>query len=132
MRHSDSVEKVRPYFLIGDIFASVSVGILAGLVSSALVDTGWHMLPAMITCMILGMLLALILALFVFCRYFGAMEVLVPTMFTGMLAGMVVGMVAAMTVVEWPLAVSLGALSGLIILMITYVANIIINGKIVS
>ncbi len=130
--HADGVNRLRPYFLVGDILSSVGVGVFTGLVCSALIEPGWYMLPAMLACMVLGMVLALLLGVLVFYRYFGAMEVIVPTMFTGMFAGMAVGMMAAVTAVEWPLAAGLGALIGLVTLAATYAANSMISGRIVS
>jgi len=124
--------RLRPYFLLGDILANVITGMLAAVACSALVGPGWHMLPAMLVCMMIGMVLALIVGLGLFARYFGAMEVMVPTMLTGMLAGMTVGMVAAISTIAWPLALGLGTATGLFALVITYIANACLAGRIVS
>ena len=85
----------RLFFAVGDLFANILVGVFAGLISWAIVDTGWNMWLAMFAMMALGMIAGLIVFFAVSIKL-GAMEVMVPVMFSGMLGGMVIGMAAAM------------------------------------
>ncbi len=113
----------RPYFVLGDLIACAATGALVGTVCAALFGPGLNMLIAMIAAMALGMALALVLTLALFLWMFGAMEVMVPTMLTGMVVGMAVGMAAAMEPVAIADGASAGALLGIGVLVVTYVAN---------
>jgi len=110
----------RPYFVLGDMLANLSVGILTALLCGWLFSVGNNMFLAMVIGMPIGMVLAMVLGALVFFRYFGAMEVMIPTSFTGMIAGMVVSMWATMATLPLSSAVLLGALSAALSLTITY------------
>jgi hypothetical protein len=60
---------------------------------------------------------------------FGAMEVMLPVMTTGMVAGMVVSMSGTMAAMSFADGAWLGSLSGVAVLVATYIANTIIKGR---
>jgi hypothetical protein len=117
----------RLYFVLGDLLATTVVAALIGVLAVMIVGTGWNMWLAMILMMALGMMLALPGAL-VFGHWFGAMEVMVPVMQAGMWSGMVVGMWQAMSPLEVQHGALIGALSGLVVLNLTWVANVALRG----
>ena len=114
--------ETRPYFIVGDLLATVVVGGLAGLVAAAVVPTGWNMMVAMLIGMALGMVLALP-GSFAFMPFFGAMEVMVPAMLSGMFAGMWVAMGAAMTPMTATEGLRAGAWIGVGCFCATYALN---------
>ncbi|PCI42002.1 MAG: hypothetical protein COB51_13485 [Moraxellaceae bacterium] len=118
----------RPYFIVGDLIANLSVGILSAIACAALFGTGSNMFFAMIVGMLVGMVLAMVLGAALFFRYFGAMEVMIPTSLTGMIAGMIVSMWATMGAVSTSGAIFLGALSAALSLIITYRLQAKISG----
>jgi len=78
--------------------------------------------------MAVGMVIAAPLALL--CgALFGAMEVMLPVMTTGMVAGMVVPMSATMAGMSFSEGAWLGCLSGVAVVVATYVANTIIKQR---
>jgi hypothetical protein len=112
----------RLYFLLGDVMANASIGAGAGLAASALVDTSWNMLVAMVVTMFVGHLIA-VLGSLIFTPLFGGFEVMLPTMLTGMESGMIVGMAGAMRPLGTGQAAVLGALIGLAVLSATSFLN---------
>lgn len=118
----------RPYFILGDLLANVSVGVLSALLCTALFDVENNMFFAMIGGMVAGMALAMILGVGVFFRYFGAMEVMIPTSLTGMIAGMITSMWVAMGSLSSGGAIFLGLLSAVISLVATYRLQAKISG----
>lgn len=117
----------RLFFAVGDLFANILVGVFAGLISWAIVDTGWNMWLAMFAMMALGMIAGLIVFFAVSIKL-GAMEVMVPVMFSGMLGGMVIGMAAAMMPVSASGAALYGGVSGLAGIAIVWIANSLLRG----
>ena len=118
----------RLYFVLGDLFANLLTGAVAGALCTLLIVQGWPMLPAMLLAMILGMAVGLLL-FFPLGMYFGAMEVMVPIMFSGMVSGMVVGMWAAMAPVTMVQGLAWGALCGLLSLLFIWVLNSLLRGR---
>lgn len=121
----------RVYFVLGDLLANIVIGALVGVVSVLLVTTGWNMWLAMVLMMSIGMLLGLIGA-FGFAHFFGAMEVMVPVMQTGMWSGMVVGMWQAMAPLSYIQGALLGAVTGLVVLNVIWIANTALRGVVVN
>lgn len=119
--------ETRPYFLLGDILASASVGALAALAAVAVTAEGENMLLAMLVGMVTGMVVALPAALAIM-PLFGAMEVMVPVMLGGMLSGMWIAMAEAMRGLGVAEAAGWGALVGLFALAITWIANARLRG----
>jgi hypothetical protein len=111
----------RPYFLLGDLAASTVTGAVAALATTAVVSPDGNMLLGMLVGMVLGMFLALVLGFTVFFPLFGAMEVMLPSMLTGMVAGMAAGMMPPESLTG---AAAAGASIGLVVLVLTYLANI--------
>lgn len=121
--------ETRPYFLFGDFVANIAVGALTGALMALIFGPGWNMILAMFVAMAIGMVLSLPLA-FGFGALFGAMEVMLPVMTTGMVAGMVVSMAASMGDVGVGRAAELGVISGVGVLVATYVANVVIKRRV--
>ena len=117
----------RLYFVLGDILSNIVIAALIGALAVVIVDTGWNMWLAMILMMVIGMALALPGA-FLFGYWFGAMEIMVPVMQGGMWSGMVVGMWQAMSPLSVQQGVLIGAVTGLLVLNVTWVANIALRG----
>ena len=118
----------RPYFIVGDLAANLSVGILSAIACAALFSSASNMFFAMIVGMLVGMILAMVLGAALFFRYFGAMEVMIPTSLTGMISGMIVSMWASMGSVSTSGAIFLGGLSAALSLIITYRLQAKISG----
>ncbi len=112
----------RLYFFFGDIVTNASVGAVAGLTASAIVDSSWNVLAAMVAAMLVGHLIAM-LGFLIFTPLFGGFEVMLPGMLSGMESGMIVGMAAAMRPLSTGQAALLGALIGLAVLSATAVLN---------
>ncbi len=121
----------RLYFVLGDILSTIVIAALIGALSVVIVDTGWNMWLAMILMMVIGMALALPGA-FLFGYWFGAMEIMVPVMQAGMWSGMVVGMWQAMSPLSVQQGMLIGAVTGLVVLNVIWVANIALRGIFVS
>jgi len=117
------------YFILGDIFSNLLVGISAAIVSVSLINPEWPMIIAMLVGMPLGMLLALLLGLFLLYRYFGANEVMIPTMLSGMVAGMLSAMGAAMSTLTLAQAALLGAGVGALMLAFCSYSDYLIRGQ---
>ena len=111
------------YFLIGDLLANISSGVVAALCCLWLISPGWPMLIAMLIAMALGMFVSMLLAVLVFIRFFGAMEVMLPTMISGMIAGMVVGMRGSMAYLGTADTILYGAFIGLAVVALCWAAN---------
>ena len=120
--------ETRPYFVFGDLVSNVLAGIVTALSLSLMFGPGWNMWVAMIIGMVLGMLITLPIA-FLFGALFGAMEIMLPVMTTGMVAGMVVSMSGAMADVGMMAAIEYGALSGLGVMVVTYLLNAIVKPR---
>jgi hypothetical protein len=117
----------RLYFVLGDILSNIVIAALIGALAVVIVDTGWNMWLAMILMMVIGMALALPGA-FLFVYWFGTMEIMVPVMQAGMWSGMVVGMWQAMSPLSVQQGVLIGAVTGLVVLNVIWVANIALRG----
>ena len=117
----------RLYFVLGDILSNIVIAALIGALAVVIVDTGWNMWLAMVLMMVIGMALALPGA-FLFGYWFGAMEIMVPVMQAGMWSGMVVGMWQAMSPLSVQQGVLIGAVTGLVVLNVIWVANIALRG----
>lgn len=117
----------RLYFVLGDILSNIVIAALIGALAVVIVDTGWNMWLAMILMMVIGMALALPGA-FLFGYWFGAMEIMVPVMQAGMWSGMVVGMWQAMSPLSVQQGVLIGAVTGLVVLNVIWVANVALRG----
>ena len=120
----------RVYFLCGDLVSCAVIGAAAGGLCAVVFGPAWNMILAMIVGMVLGMALSLVLGFALFFWLFGAMEVMVPAMLTGMAAGMAISMAAAMDPVGAAQAAQAGALIGLAVVGVTYVANARLVGKV--
>ena len=112
----------RFYFLAGDALSNGIMGMVTAWFAASMVDPGWHMVVTMLAGMGIGMGLSLIL-MPVFVSLFGAMEVMLPVMLTAMLAGMVFGMAGAMQELTVFEVLFGGALTGIFVLLLTYVAD---------
>jgi hypothetical protein len=117
----------RLYFVLGDLFSNILVGIVAGWLTVLVVGVGWNMVVAMVLAMLIGMIVGLVLW-FPLGTLFGAMEVMLPVMFGGMLSGMVVGMWAAMMPVSSYEAVAVGGVCGLVAIVIIWIMNNALRG----
>ena len=120
----------RWYFIFGDLLSGILVGIAAALCCNALIDSQWSMLPAMLIAMLMGMFVSMLMALLLLMRFFGAMEVMIPTMLAGMYAGMIVGMRAAMAELGTADACLYGALTGLVTVVLCWLANSRLRGEV--
>lgn len=118
----------RWYFAVGDLVASLLVGVIAALAAWALVSPGWNMWAAMALMMPLGMLIGLVL-FFPIGALLGAQEAMIPSMYTGMWAGMVVGMMAAMMPLHLQHAIEMGAACGIAETVFLWIANRLLRGK---
>ena len=118
----------RWYFVVGDVLANAFSGALVGLVAVMMVRVGWNMYLAMMLMMVVGMVLSLPLAL-TFGHWFGAMEVMVPVMQTGMMSGMVVGMWQAMAPLSVIQGLTVGSVTGLVMLGLLWLANSALRGE---
>ncbi len=118
----------RLFFVVGDLLANLLVGVIAGLLSWLIVDTGWNMVIAMFVMMAVGMIAGLVVFMVVTFKL-GAMEVMVPVMFSGMLSGMFVGMAMAMMPLSLGDAAMYGGASGLLGIAICWIANTLLRGK---
>ncbi len=117
----------RLFYVVGDFLANLAIGLIAGLISSAIVSPAWNMWVAMFAMMALGMVLGLVF-FFPAAIKLGAMEAMVPLMFSGMLSGMVVGMAAAMMPLPVGNALALGAASGVAGIGFIWAANSMLRG----
>ncbi len=120
----------RLYFVAGDFFSNILVGLSAALANAAMISSHWPMPAAMIISMVLGMIIAILLNFVLLLRYFGAMEVMLPTMLSGMLAGMAAGMTASMTDLSLGSAALLGCFIGACVCVYCWAANNQLIGKV--
>lgn len=117
----------RLYFVLGDLFSNVAVGLAAGVLAALVVGEDWNMYLAMILAMVLGMIVGTVLWL-PLGALFGAMEVMLPTMFGGMISGMVVGMWVAMSPISVKAAALVGMACGLLAIVIVWIINSSLRG----
>ena len=117
----------RLYFILGDLISNIGIGILSAVSAVLLINTGWNMLIAMVVMMVLAMILGLFLSL-ALSIWFGAMEIMVPGMLTGMFSGMLSGMWLAMTEVPIVHLVWTGAITGIAVTCIIWLANTCLRG----
>ena len=117
----------RLFYVVGDLLANLILGVIAGMISWAIVSPWWNMWIAMIVMMPIGMIAALIF-FFPAAIKLGAMEAMVPLMLTGMLGGMVVGMAAAMQPLAFMDAFWLGGACGLAAIVFIWIANSLLRG----
>jgi len=118
--------ETRPYFIIGDVSCSVTVGIASGAAVTALVSLEWSMLVSMVAGMLLGMTVAAI-GIIGFGLCFGMMELHMPAMITGMLTGMGIVMLRSQEPLAAVTAGFLGALVGLVIYTLTWMADALLQ-----
>jgi hypothetical protein len=118
----------RLYFLAGDALSNGVMGMATGWLATGMIDPTWHMATAMLAGMATGVGLSLIL-MPLFVGLFGAMEVMLPVMLTAMLAGMGFGMAGAMYELSAFEVLLGGALSGILVMLLTYAADTGIRGK---
>ena len=119
----------RLYFVIGDLFSNILVGVVVGCFCWLIVGADWNMWLAMIVMMLVGMLLASML-FFPLGILFGAMEVMLPLMLSGMVSGMIVGMWIPMSPLTLIESSVIGAMSGVLGLLAVWVLNNNIRGKV--
>lgn len=121
----------RAFFIFGDFFANAVTGGIAGFATAAIVGPGWNMFVAMWLGMFVGMAIAMLLSFTAFIWFFGAMEVMLPAMLTGMVAGMIVGMGVPMGSFTEPFAaVRIGAITGGAVVVVTYLLDSALSGKV--
>lgn len=120
----------RLYFILGDVVVNVVTGVAAALATIAVVGPGWNMMIGMFVGMALGMAIAMLLSLALFAAFFGAMEVMLPAMLTGMAAGMWLGMAAPMEPIGALRAVEMGAVTGVGVVIFTYIMDARLRGKV--
>lgn len=120
----------RLYFVLSDLFSNMLIGMLVGGLCWLVVGVDWNMWAAMVLMMVVGMILALVM-FFPLGILFGAMEVMLPLMFSGMLAGMVVGMWIPMSALMFLEAAIIGAMSGLLGLVVVWILNTSLRGLVV-
>tara|TARA_B110000444_G_scaffold261157_1_gene311505 strand:+ start:4122 stop:4499 length:378 start_codon:yes stop_codon:yes gene_type:complete len=121
--------ETRAYFLFGDLFGNLIVGVSSSIICGYLCSDWPFMIIGMIVAMFLGMIISTILTITILLKWFGAMEVMLPAMSTGMFS--------AMAIVMWPpggtytiiSAIELGLFVGAIIFIITWIINAVIVGK---
>ncbi|MCX2977211.1 hypothetical protein [Candidatus Marimicrobium litorale] len=117
----------RFYFVLGDLFSNIAVGLVAGVLAALVVGEDWNMFLAMILAMVLGMVVGTVLWL-PLGVLFGAMEVMLSTMFGGMMSGMVVGMWVAMSPVSVKAGALVGMACGLLAIVIIWIMNSRLRG----
>ncbi len=117
----------RLFYAVGDFLAALAIGMIAGLVSWAIVSPAWNMWAAMFAMMALGMVVGLVCYFPVGIKL-GAMEAMIPAMYTGMWAGMVVGMMASMMPLPMHHAIEMGAACGIGETVFLWIANTILRG----
>jgi hypothetical protein len=115
-------------YALGDLFASLVVGVIVGLAAWAIVSPAWNMWAAMFAMMGLGMVVGLAL-FFPIGIKLGAMEAMIPAMYTGMWSGMVVGMIGAMMPLPMRHAAEIGAACGGAETMFLWIANALLRGS---
>ena len=113
----------RPYFVLGDAFCNALVGALSGWAGIVWMPHALGFWPGMLVSMAGAMAVTMALALTLFLRWFGAHEVMVPTMIGGMTANMTVCAIAHHHGLAPLDGAWMGALIGLAVLAVTYVAN---------
>ena len=118
--------ETRPYFILGDVSCSVTVGIASGTAVTALVSMEWSMLVAMVAGMLLGMTAAAI-GIIAFGLCFGMTELHMPAMISGMLTGMGIVMLGLQEPLAEVTAGFLGALVGLVIYTLTWMADALLQ-----
>lgn len=116
------VIETRIYFLLGDVASNVLVGAGVGTLAGVTL-TGWPPWLAMAAGMLGGMIAAMLLGL-ALGTLFGAFEVMLPVTLTGMAAGMAIPMAGF----GWPHCLTLGGGLGLLVLALTYLANLALRG----
>ncbi len=111
------------YFLLGDLLANATTGLIVALCTFHIFTPSWSMFPAMLLGMVLGMVIAMVLAVAIFMRFFGAMEIMLPTMLGGMGVGMIVAMRASMGHLALLDACVYGILFALLVLSLCWALN---------
>jgi hypothetical protein len=115
--------EARLYFVLGDCLGNALVGAFSGWAAVAWMPHALGFWLGMVVSMAGAMAVTMLLALTLLLRWLGTHEVMVPTMIGGMTANMTVCALAhhhAMSPLDgaW-----LGALIGLGVLLLTYIAN---------
>jgi hypothetical protein len=117
----------RLFFVFGDLLTNVTCGSLAALCCAWLLSA-LPMIPAMLLGMLVGMLLSMVLLFGILMRHFGAMEPMVQGMTSGMLAGMFATMFISPDVPLTVSALELGAATGCMVFVVTWLLNAVISG----
>lgn len=117
----------RLYYVLGDLCATVLTGAVVGWFSWLIVDGDWNMFIAMIVLMPIGMFIALLLWIPA-SMLLGAMECMVPMMFSGMVSAMFVSMWQAMAPMSAGASFMLGAVFGLLSMVVVWVINNSVRG----
>ena len=118
--------ETRPYFILGDVSCSVTVGLASGTVVTALGSLEWSMPVSMVAGMLLGMTVAAI-GIIAFGLCFGMTELHMPAMITGMLTGMGIVMLGSTQLLTEVTAGLLGALIGLVVYLLTWIADALLQ-----
>ena len=115
----------RLYFIAGDLFSNIVVGIVATGVTTLLIGGNMPMLPGMLAGMVVGMILAMGISMGVLAPRLGIMEVMMPCMVTGMVGGMFGGMFS----LGFVQALRWGAATGVTMLVLVYLLNAGLSGQ---
>ena len=118
--------ETRPYFILGDVSCSVTVGLASGTVVTALGSLEWSMPVSMVAGMLLGMTVAAI-GIIAFGLWFGMTELHMPAVITGMLTGMGIVMLGSTQFLTEVTAGLLGALIGLVVYLLTWIADALLQ-----
>lgn len=118
--------ETRPYFVVGDLIANSALGALVGACCSLAIPETWPSVGAMLAGMLLGMLITIPFQVGS-SLLLGAFETMLPMMLTGMSSGMLVAMMASQSPVPWRDGLTIGALTGLAVLVFTYIMNALLT-----
>ena len=112
----------RLFCVLGDVAATVLTGAVVGWLSWLIVDTDWNMFIAMLILMPIGMFVALLMWIPA-SMLLVAMECMIPMMLAGMVSAMFVGMWLAMSPLGAEVAFMLGAVFGLLAMVVVWILN---------
>lgn len=98
------------------------MGMAGAWLATVVTGPDWHMLTGMFAGMGTAMALSMVLMPF-YVGLFGAMEVMLPVMLTAMLAGMIFGMLDTMFPLETLWILCGGMMIGILVLLLTYLAD---------
>jgi len=120
-------------FVFGDYLAGMLIGALTALVVRAIVWPGMDMVIAMLAGMGVGMVLHLVVGLLL-SPLLGMFETMIPASMIGMYGGMLFGMRDSMAAGSQTLAAAsaVGALFGVVIVLLFHVYDRILRGAVVD